>query len=100
MIDRLVTVAPGFQAGVAIILVSENEATDLNNLLEQRLDGFLLPILQHRQDKLPVRWIMPRTGGFSPASGPRPGLPLRRRRRPARPSFLTTSEGPLGPATK
>ena len=33
----------------------------------------------------PVRWIMPKTGGFSFASVPRPGAPFRRRRRPGRP---------------
>ena len=32
----------------------------------------------------PVRWIIPKTGGFSFASVPRPGAPFSRRRRPGR----------------
>jgi hypothetical protein len=35
----------------------------------------------------PVRWIIPKSGGFSFSSVPRPGAPFSRRRRPSRPFF-------------
>jgi hypothetical protein len=38
-----------------------------------------------RMTTSPVRWIMPKIGGFSFASVPRPGAPFSRRRRPSRP---------------
>src|SRR5947208_15887686 len=38
-----------------------------------------------RSTTCPPRWIRPSTGGLSFASGPRPGAPASRRRRPSRP---------------
>jgi hypothetical protein len=38
-----------------------------------------------RMTTSPVRWIIPKTGGFSFANVPRPGAPFSRRRRPGRP---------------
>ena len=42
----------------------------------------------------PPRWIIPKIGGFSFASVPRPGAPFSRRRRPGRPFFRRPRDGP------
>src|SRR6266852_133598 len=47
----------------------------------------------------PFRSLLPKIGGFSPATVPRPGFPLSRRRRPSRPGCAPLSGGPLCPAT-
>src|SRR6266446_740609 len=44
----------------------------------------------------PPRWIIPKIGGFSVASVPRPGFPLRRLRRPRRPFFPPPRASPCG----
>ena len=47
MIDRLMLIAPFFQAGVDVILVGVQPAARLNQLRHERLDGHLLNIGQH-----------------------------------------------------
>jgi len=42
----------------------------------------------------PVRWSIPKTGGFSLASVPRPRSPFNRRRRPGRPFFSRPRDDP------
>src|SRR3954469_24412533 len=42
---------------------------------------------------------MPKIGGFSLSSVPRPGAPFSRRRRPSRPCWMVASGCPLCPAT-
>lgn len=46
----------------------------------------------------PERWIMPKIGGFSFSSVPRPRAPFKRLRRPLRFFFLTATGFPLWPA--
>src|SRR5262250_2147230 len=46
-----------------------------------------------RMTTSPPRWIIPKIGGFSVASVPRPRLPLSRLRRPHRPFFSPSPAG-------
>ena len=52
-----------------------------------RADRHLLDVASIRMTTSPPRWIIPKIGGFSLASVPRPGAPFSRRRRPGRPFF-------------
>lgn len=61
----------------------------------QQLDSAELSV--DSRDGTP-RGIMPKTGGLAFFKVPRPPLPLRRRRRPLRPLFFTTSGCPVWPA--
>src|SRR5512144_2556349 len=50
-----------------------------------------------RMTTSPPRCNIPKIGGFSLASVPRPRSPVRRRRRPGRPFFSPPRGGPYGP---
>lgn len=46
VINRLVTEAPGFQTGIAVLFIGENQTPDLDRLVEKGLDRFRLPMRQ------------------------------------------------------
>ena len=52
MTDRLVLVAPLWQATVDILLVGQNQRPRQDRLFDQRLDRFLAYVLQHAYDDL------------------------------------------------
>ena len=78
--DRLVPIAPLGQAGVDAVLVRVDGRPRHDSGQYQRLDGLLLDVLQHPDRHLAVAPGIPRTGGFSFSSVPRPRAPFRRRR--------------------
>ncbi len=53
MIDRLVLIAPFFEARVNIVLVRVHQAAGLNHLRQDRLDGHLLDVGQHPNHDFP-----------------------------------------------
>src|SRR4051794_30557138 len=62
--------------------------TDVPGVTVRRIDGpmvFCLTSAGIRMAIWPPRWIIPKIGGFSSASVPRPGAPFSHQRRPTRP---------------
>jgi len=64
VINCLVNIAPFFQTCVNVVFIGENQAPDLNGLLENGRDGLLLDIGEHVEDDLPAtlydaqdRWL-------------------------------------------
>jgi hypothetical protein len=74
MVDRLVAVAPGFQASVNIVFVGENQTAYLNDLFQDRLDRFLLHIRQHADDHLTITLDYAQDRRFFTGQGPAPTL--------------------------
>ena len=74
MIDRFVTEAPSFQTRVDVVFISENQASQLNGLFENRLDRFLLHIRQHAEDHLTTALDHAQDRRFLSLQGPTPAL--------------------------
>jgi len=85
MADRLVPVAPGWQARLDGILVRVDESALGHRRLDDRLDRGLLHVGQHMQHDLATALDQARMGGLSLSSVPRPGAPASLRQRPSRP---------------
>src|SRR4051812_32540560 len=99
MADRLVSIPPGWQAGVDVVLVGVDASAFGDGGLNDRLDRLLLDIGQHAHDDLPTaldqaedRWLV-----FLQRAA------ARRSRQPAaasQPPLVATAAGwPLCPAT-
>lgn len=103
MTDRLVTLAPGFQTRVDIVLVGVDQAITRYGRLDDRPDGRLLHIGQHVHDHLAAALDQAeerRLFLFQRAAAGRAFKPTA----PSGPPFLVTATGfptgfPLCPAT-
>jgi len=74
VIDRIVTKAPLFQTRVDVVLISENQTSQLNGLFENGLDRFLLHIDQHVEDHLATALDHAQNRRFLSLQGPAPAL--------------------------
>ena len=88
MMNHGMGIAPSFQPSVDVVLVGINERARDKSLFNQRLNGFLLDILQHLNAHIPPALNQAQDRRLdSPAKVPRPRPPLSRLRRPFRPFF-------------
>ena len=95
MADRLVAVAPLGEPGVDVVLVGVDERPLGDRPPDQGPIVTCLTLANIRITTWPPRWIIPKIGGFSFASVPRPARPLQPPAAGGPPFFLTASGWPL-----
>ena len=64
VIDRLMSIAPFFQASVDIVFIGQDQTADLNGLFQNGLDCFLLDIGQQVENHLPIALDHPQNRGL------------------------------------
>src|SRR5208337_1903286 len=95
----VVGVAPFGQPTVNVVFIGVDNSSFSNRLFDHGAIVFCCTFGSIVMTTSPLRCIIPKIGGFSFSSVPRPRSPFSRRRRPGRPFFLTSSGLPLCPAT-
>src|SRR3712207_1865044 len=97
--ERLVPVAPGFQAGVDVVLVGVDQRARGDGGLDDRLDGRLLDSGQPVQHDVPAAWDQAEDGRLVLGQRAAPALAFQPAPSGRAPLLATAAGLPLCPAT-